>query len=233
MKITVTKILSIAFIATAAIFSTACNDDDDDCIWITDPPYNFISIVTVKTLDTGETYFQLDDETTVEPVNWTNPYKDDIRIFADLEILRDTSEKFSRKVRVLRTEDILTKDAISSTSDSADVILQNQDPVEILNNWKTVSEDGFMTINFSTRWGHTDRPHYVNLVKTSDDPLTFRFCHDSNGDRGHEMRQGMVAFDIADLIPESEGNTGKFTLTWESFSGEKEADFDFDLTNRK
>ena len=32
------------------------------------------------------------------------------------------------------------------------------DPVEILNDWVTIAEDGYLTLRFATRWGN-GQPH--------------------------------------------------------------------------
>ena len=41
------------------------------------------------------------------------------------------------------------------------------DPVEILNDWVTIAEDGYLTLRFATCWGN-GQSHFVNLISTQN-----------------------------------------------------------------
>ena len=54
------------------------------------------------------------------------------------------------------------------------------DPVEIVKDWLTVSEDGYLTLRFRTRWGDKE-PHLVNLVADNKtNPYEVTFHHKGN-----------------------------------------------------
>lgn len=183
------------------------------------------ALVTVKTLETGETYFQVDDSTTFEPVGWTNTFKEEKRALCNLTVLEEKSEKFDKKVSVNWINEILTKKALTTEEAESDNVLGREDPVEIINDFWTVCEDGYLTLHFATHWGNSSISHRVNLVKTEDEADTFRFYHDKNGDfGGTTWSQGIVAFKIADLLPESPDGKKTFKLVWQSFNGEKSID---------
>ena len=52
------------------------------------------------------------------------------------------------------------------------------------------------------------------------------FCHNAFGDTNGRMGDGLVAFKL-DGLPDTQGKTVKLTLKWNSFSGEKSAEFDY------
>ena len=62
------------------------------------------ALVTIKPLPAGESYFQLDDSTTLEPVGWKSLSERDPR--ADqFNLLNKKSEKYSHCIQVTRVDD--------------------------------------------------------------------------------------------------------------------------------
>ena len=105
--------------------------------------------------------------------------------------------------------------------DSATV---GNDPVEIVKDWSTVCEDGYLTLRFRTYMsGYTQ--HKMNLVATSN-PYEVRLYHDACGDRSTRVADGVVAFRL-DKLPDTQGKTVDLTLKWKSFSGEKSVKFKY------
>ena len=67
------KLAALAFTATLMASSvSSCSVGDNGISYDDIRPK---AIVTVKTLESGETYFQVDEKTTLLPVDWKNPYK--------------------------------------------------------------------------------------------------------------------------------------------------------------
>lgn len=102
------------------------------------------------------------------------------------------------------------------------------DPVEIVNDWVTIAEDGYLTLRFRTKWGNSGIAHRVNLLTgvNPDDPYEVEFRHDAEGDDERKWGDGLVAFSLKDL-PDTEGKTVTLKLRWQSYSGMKQANFKF------
>ena len=102
------------------------------------------------------------------------------------------------------------------------------DPVEIVNDWVNIAEDGYLTLRFRTVWGNSSQAHYVNLLKSNnpENPYEVEFRHNAFGDTSGSYGDALVAFKL-DGLPDTEGKTVKLTLKWQSFSGEKSTTFNY------
>ncbi len=182
------------------------------------------AIVTIKTLPSGESFFQLDDSTTLEPVGWKNPYlnKKEIRALVNFSLLDERSQQYSHRVRVMRVDTVRTKPAM--LMHVADLPYKDVEPVDIITDWLTVCEDGYVTLHFSAKWGEdADRlhPHLVNLLINPDNPRELEFVHSVNGDRnGTVWRDGIVSFKISDLMPAIKEDEVILPLKWLSYDSQ-------------
>lgn len=208
----------------AVICLMACNSNDDD--WSIYYPN---ALVTVRPTIEGGCYLQLDDNTTLRPVNISkSPFGDkEVRALTNFSPSKEPAAPYNKAVFVNWIDSILTKNAIS-----VDQMLPNydygNDPVEIVRDWVTIAEDGYLTLRFRTVWGNIGRVHYVNLITgiNPGNPYEVEFRHNANGDKYGFVRDGIVAFRL-DGLPDTEGKTVKLTLKWYSFSGTKTAHFDY------
>ncbi len=102
------------------------------------------------------------------------------------------------------------------------------DPVEIYADWMTNVEDGYLTIHFFTNWSDSNIKHELTLLTNvnPDDPYEVRFAHNAHGDGAYYRGDGIVAFRLKDL-QDTNGETVKLTLKFDSFSGEKTVKFDY------
>lgn len=102
------------------------------------------------------------------------------------------------------------------------------DPVEMIKDWVTIAEDGYLTLRFRTLWGDRSKAHFVNLLVSKDpaNPYEVEFRHNAYGDVYGTEGDGLVAFKL-DELPDTEGKTVKLKLKWKSFSGDKSAEFDY------
>lgn len=197
------------------------------------------AIVTAKTNEGGEFYLQLDEKTTLKPDNLTkSPFGGkEVRALLNYTDKGEykpsgSAQKFDRLVEVNWIDSLRTKDPVKSLGSTVeDDKAFGTAPVEIISNWLTIIEDGYMTLSFCGFWGDVHKVHAVNLVTGSDpeDPYLLEFRHDALDDKtdaGSSRMTGVVAFNLSQL-PDTEGKTVKMTIRYKSFSGENSISFDY------
>ena len=223
MKKIFTILASVALIAP--VISSCCLDDDRN-----DNYYYPNMLVTVKSAEDGRCYFQLDDNTTLLPTNLEKaPYKGQVRALANCSKVDGDATPYDHLVKVHWVDSILTKKALKA-SDFENIETLGIDPVEIVGNWVTVVEDGYLTLQFAALFGNRMVPHTINLVMGVDpeNPYLVELRHNAKGD--YEMctqRTGLVAFDISEL-PDTEGKTVKLTVRYNGYNNvEKTYSFDY------
>ena len=218
-------------IAAAVLSMAACKLDDDSF----DPSImNPSALVTVKTdADNSSFWMQLDDNTVLHAVNLKKSPFGAKEVRALVNYRKPTAAEFQQgglqddanNVYVNWMDSILTKKAIPAAD--KDAVAYGNDPVEIVGDWTTVVEDGYITLRFRTNWNR-GTVHKVNLLTGTDpdDPYKVVFCHDAGGDLYGETGDALVAFRLSDL-PDTKGSTVDLTLEWQSFTGKKSAKFKY------
>ena len=203
-------------------------DDDDDCY----PAFNLATVTLKAPRAEGAKWFmQLDDSNVIYTKNIaSHPYENkELRAYIRYnELQRDmASSKFPYEysANILTIDTILTKKMDPMVENMAGEY--GNDPVEVVNSWETVAEDGYMNIRFRTRFGYNGK-HRVTLVHRTDveDPYTVEFIHNANGDTNGQVADGMVAFRLDDCFNEGDKPI-EITLKWNSYSGEKSAKFKY------
>lgn len=124
-------------------------------------------------------------------------------------------------------DSILTKPTVANLAEKNDSAYGN-DPVEIVNSFETVAEDGYLTLRFRTRWA-SGRPHRVNLVHRTDvnTPYLLQFYHDAPPESAAgPVADGLVAFRLDSTFNEPD-TTINITLQWNSYSGTKTHTFKY------
>lgn len=220
--------LSLLVASTAGLQS--CDNDDDKDFVIFQPT----ALVTAYQDWNENLRLQLDDSTLLIPVNLPkSPFGNkEVRALVNYTVVDpDTYPATSgsyvssvKEVEVHWIDSIRTKLPIKvSTQEMAHLA---NDPVEIIKDWVTVAEDGYLTLRLRTGWGGRVDHHIVNLAydEESSSPLTFRLSHDARGDYGGNPGDALIAFNLNDLIANMEKPV-KITLVWNSYSGEKSAEF--------
>ncbi|MBR4756492.1 MAG: NigD-like N-terminal domain-containing protein [Bacteroidales bacterium] len=205
------------------------------------------TIVTVRTSSSGRCYFQLDQDVTLDPKGWTNPYTKEVRAILSFSELKEKSDFCTKSVRVDQIDSLPTvqayyismDDGLEGGSDypvfSVDLgfettseMLAASNPVDIVSNddvpdWMTFSEDGYLMIHFATFWGDVT-PHTVNLYASRYHPDHLYLVHNDNGDIQKDWRESYAAFKIAHIYPSRKDgydNPDSIVLHWLSFNGEK------------
>ncbi len=188
-------------------------------------------LVTVKNVPDGTCFLQLDDKTTLKPVNLSkSPFgKKEVRALANVLKVRDDASPYNQAVKVNWIDSIRTKALVQTAGTDNDKIFGTA-PLEIVNNWITIVEDGYLTICFYGIWGRTGKVHYVNLLTGTnpEDPYELELRHNANGDvSGYgEKATGLIAFNLRSL-PDTQGRTVKLKIKYSSFSGNKTVSFDY------
>ena len=215
-------LMAVALMAMPVL--TSCDVTDDENQGTIEPN----ALVTVKPVDANSFYMQLDEQTTLKPVNMKgSPYgENEVRALVACTEVDDDPAPYDKAVRVTWMDDVLTKATI--VRDETNTEDYGNDPVEIIDDWVTIVEDGYLTLRFRTVSGNIGQAHRVNLVaENPSNPFEVRFCHDANGDvAGDRMFDGLVAFNL-NTLPDTEGKSVKLKLVWEAFSGEKSHEFDY------
>ena len=218
-------ILSYLLVLGAVLSSLSlqsCENDDNYDYSVNYPN----ALVTINTnSSTGQVYLQLDDETTVLPTNMkTSPYGNkELRALTNLKIQDGQGGHYSKSAYVNWIDTILTKNMVRSMGAKDDEVY-GKDPLEIVKNWTTSVEDGYLTLRFRTYFGNGTK-HVVNLVKGAQ-PYEVILHHNAMGDTKGYVRDGLVAFRLSDL-PDTQGKTVDLTLKWQSFSGAKSVHFKY------
>ncbi|MDE5692497.1 MAG: NigD-like protein, partial [Duncaniella sp.] len=202
------------------------DNDDNDADWSTVYPN---ALVTVKTGADNAPYLQLDEKTTLLPTNLKTGLFDgkQVRALANISITDQAAGDYTKAVYVNWIDSIRTKTTIPSLPDGDNTDYGN-DPVEIIKDWVTIVEDGYITLRFRTIWGNTIIPHHVNLITGTnpDNPYEVELRHNANGDLTGETRDALIAFSL-DALPDTKGETVKLNLKWTSFTGPKSVKFDY------
>lgn len=202
----------------------SCLDDDDEVNRLYPN-----ALVTVKEAADKTVFFQLDDNTTLLPVNVTShPFDSkEVRALVNYDEVDDPSQEYDQAVRVNWIDSIRTK-AMAPNLGAENDEAYGADPVEIVPDWVTIAEDGYLTLRFRTMWSHQGITHYVNLISTNnpDNPYEVEFKHNANGDVSGRIGDGLVAFRL-DQLPDTEGETVKLKLKWKSFNTDKSMEFDY------
>lgn len=212
---------------TGLLAFTSCQDDDCPGNHAVFPN----AIVTVKARE-DRTILQLDDNTVLYPVNIPKPLYGgkEKRAFVNYRNAtgreRDTKSSATPYVFVNWLDTIRTKAMAPSKGTDNDAVYGN-DPLEIVDSWETVVEDGYLTIRFRTFFSG-GRIHKLNLVP-GEKAYEVVLHHDAAGDLGGRLGDGVIAFRLDKLlIPhEEEGKVVNLTLRWNSFGGERTARFQY------
>ena len=224
--------LSVILLAMATTLFSSCLDDNDDNV-----SFRPTALATVK--PTYDSFIlQLDDSTQLQPANMTKSPFGDKEVRALVNYIIEEKKSAMQSVHINWIDSIRTKMTVPSLGDKNTSTYGN-DPVEIVNDWVTVAEDGYLTLRVRTRWGYNNKVHYLNLLTgvNPENPYEVELRHDAQGDAPIQMGDALIAFNLRELLKDADKDKVKFTLRWNSFSGAKKTEFElktpsyaFDLT---
>ena len=245
MERRIRTLIAAAAIAATSIISWSCLKDDGPYY---DMSYYYPNaVVTVKPLDDeGSSYYmQLDDNTTLMPLNIkSSPYKGkEVRAFVRYNETQEDAGEYDKAVNIVWIDSLRTK-AMAPDMGDGNESAYGSDPVEIIKGFPTVVEDGYMTLGFVTMTAGYGARHDVNLIYTGNPDATedsekyvVEFRHNANGDNYGNLAEGYVAFRLDKIegkdgttegLPDTECKTVKLTLKWNSIRyGDRSVQFDY------
>lgn len=225
----VKHLLPIALLLGSATMMQSCLDNDDDDRYVIDP-LSPNALVTVCPAEDGSFAMILDDKTTLFPSNMTKSPFGDKEVRALVNYTPVDAFYGAAGVHVNRIDSIRTKLPVADLGEGNDAAYGN-DPIEIVKDWVTVAEDGYLTLRVRTIWGPGRQTHYLNLVTgiNPDDPFEVELRHDAKGDTEGRFADALIAFNLNGLSHQEK--PVKVRLHWNSFSGPKSAEFDLALRN--
>lgn len=190
------------------------------------------ALVTVCPNADGSFIMQLDDETQLVPTNLkTSPFgTKEVRALVNYtETNVSPQDTRVRNVEVNWLDSIRTKLPVETLGEQ-DAAKYGNDPVEIIQDWVTVAEDGYLTLRIRTLWGTPHAAHVLNLVTGTNpkNPYELELRHDAKGDRNGRWGDALIAFNLNKLPGANAGNV-KIKLKWMSFTGEKSAEFEIKM----
>lgn len=228
MKTRKLSVLVLGFLASVFAL-TSCDMDSDN--------YNVqrpTALVTVYPVTSESFRMQLDDQTVLFPTNMkASPFGDKkVRALVSYEYEEGANLNSAlRNVRVNWIDSIRTKQPVVSKG-SDDEKLYGNDGVEIVRDWVTVAEDGYLTLRLRTIWG--GGKHIINLVGgvNKDNVYEFDLRHNAQGDISGVLGDALIAFDLNSMWPDHPEEV-KIKLNWKSFSGKKSMEFPLKMHSDK
>lgn len=177
------------------------------------------AIATARQTADGEVYFQIDNEERVWPQNFdifvpggiTRPR----RVVCSLVLLgrREADQEYNCLIEWL---DFVEEGRVTDAA-------EGNDGVDVLSDWMTSLEDGFLTLHFETWWGNNQRRHEFALVTgvNPDDPYELHLVHNANRDPKSYLADALAAFRLEDRLPEPNDPAHTvITLVWTRDTGE-------------
>ena len=227
--------LAAALAAVSTVFQSCDDDDDYDYVY-----YGPTAVVTVCPSTDGEGFSMvLDDNTVLNPVNTKKyPFDNNKEVRALVNYTEAKAEDApktinQRDVNVNWIDSIRTKLPIAPLAEGEEDKFGN-DPIEIVKDWVTVAEDGYLTLRIRTLWGNALVKHNIDLVSVADaeNPYKFELRHDAKGDIYGRPGDALIAFNLNEIITDAGEEPVKLTIVWNSFDGEKTHDFDLKMRRK-
>jgi len=198
---------------------TSCLDNDDDSAYYNNS--GVIGIVTVKPLSSSSCYMQLDDSTTLFPLNDISSafslYRERRAIVHFNVNKSGNAQGYSYAIYVNSIDSILTKTLAPNMGNNNDEAY-GKDGVNMKSIW---IEDGYITFQFTALFGGTQK-HLLNLVQPdANKPYELEFHHNSFNDPKTAEGWGLVSFKL-DALPNTGNNTVKLTIKYRNLNGSTE-----------
>lgn len=215
-------------IMASLVSLTSCDIDSDY-----DEVRRPTALVTVYPQGANGFYMQLDSVTTLVPTNLKSSPFGEKTVRALVNYNEESGSNGGVKnVKVNWIDSIRTKLPVATTGENDDKAFGN-DPIEIVRDWVTVAEDGYITLRIRTIWGNGSK-HEINLVTgtNKDNVYELTLRHNANGDLQGRYADALVAFDLNSLY-KNHGDKVKLRLNWQSFSGKKSLDVSLKMHSAK
>lgn len=208
-----------SFLATAALLLSSCNKK---------PQITSALVTLTDTPDHIE--LQLDNSSVLYPTNVApGRYNKTVRALTNYKVIKDVTvspEIKEYEVELISLDTIRTKKFVETLGEDDKTVYGN-DRVEIVHDWVSIAEDGYLTLKIRFHAGDPKKVHTFNLVRVpsaKEDEYNFELRHNADNDIYGLEFKGIIAFDLNDLMP-LDGSDIKFHLKWDGFYEEgKKAD---------
>lgn len=233
-KFTLTAYLLIAL--TTISMQSCLNDWDNNY-----EDYNATSIAigTLKIIENKDYYFNLDEGGKMYPGDTTYVHNyslvDGQRVFVHFLPLEEKVAGYEYNAQIYKIENILTKDIIPLTEETADSI--GNDRINTTDIWIA---GGCLNIQYQLYYSPgLDKKHMLNLVtnETSNSPATdedyvnLEFRHNAYNDIQQESGWGVVSFKLDNIAEQMEGKKGLKIRVNTIYDGEHIVTVDFNADN--
>lgn len=177
----------------------------------------YTAIVSVKKSPTDTLYFQVDDTTRLFPRNFTDEKLVGERIVCDISIYNKVMGNYGYLT------DVHYYDLIDRGNFTKDVSIPGDDGLDIIFDWMTCAEDGYLTLHYSTWWGDAGIQHRFSLIAGTnpEDLYELILRQDAAGDGQREKGESLVYFDI-NTLPDTGDDYKTLTLKWQNCAGKAE-----------
>lgn len=89
---------------------------------------------------------------------------------------------------------------------------QFADPVDIVMDWITCLEDGFLTLHYTIPSSGNNKHRFV--IYRGFDRYQYYLVHYADGDTGGSLTDGIICFPVEDLLPDTGGEKVTLSLTY-------------------
>ena len=87
------------------------------------------------------------------------------------------------------------------------------DPMDIVTDWMTTLEDGFLTLHYQIPTSG-EKKHRFALYQSLYNYNDYYLVHQADGDTKGSVTDGIVCFDVAAILPKTEGKTVELSLVY-------------------
>ena len=213
-----------AWVGLAALLAVVgcAKADMDSGRWYDVSENEDLAIGTLRSQD-GVRYIKLDENTCSQVMNpeTVSEIKDGTRIFLEFRYV------VSESVVSFCTDAILVEWA--TPIDQGSVYLLDfveafsgdkidsgkyTDPIDIVADWMTSLEDGFLTLHYLiSQSGNKKHSFALYRGMYVNDKYEYYLVHDADGDKG-AVSDGIVCFDVSQALPDTEGDPVKLSLVY-------------------
>ena len=195
---------------------------DDNSIELKRPT----ALVTVRPQANGTFFLQLNDSVKLQPTNMkSSPFGT-----KEVRALVNYTNETGNNIHINWIDSIRTKKTMPSLGTHNDSIY-GKDALEIVKDWVTIAEDGYLTLRIRTQWGRTNAKHVINLLTNvnPNNPYEVELRHNAKGNTGGNTGDALIAFNLNDLPKPNNTSKVKIKVNWKSYSGNKSIEFNMKL----
>ena len=219
----------LAVIPALLLLSACAKEFSADADGISKNPYSYDfqgdvtsqAIGTVKTRD-GIRFIQLDAVSAgfvVNP-NEIQGFADGTRVYLQYwTVLSTSTPDFCTDAILVEWASPIEKGGLSMVnfeenfSAAAINSATYSDPMDIVTDWMTCLEDGFLTLHYMIPTSG-EKKHEFSLYRSLYDYNQYYLIHQADGDTKGSVKDGIVCFDVSNALSKTEGKTVELSFVY-------------------